>query len=153
MPRQPTAVGTRLQEVVSCLRPAIVLLGDLSDAFGTPFVPIISSTVDALTSAVETAKANKEQCTGLLEQVHQLIVAIVQLHVRSESTGGTLAPGILRDIGKFTETLQKIYTFVEGQQGGNIFKRIVHHRDLSGLLKDCQAELRYAFDAFKVIHP
>ncbi|KAJ7763345.1 hypothetical protein B0H16DRAFT_1455203 [Mycena metata] len=153
MPRQPTAVGTRLQEVVSCLRPAIVLLGDLSDAFGTPFVPIISSTVDALIGAVETAKANKEQCTGLLEQVHQLIVAIVQLHVRSESTGGTLAPGILRDIGKFTETLQKIYTFVEGQQGGNIFKRIVHHRDLSGLLKDCQAELRYAFDAFKVIHP
>ncbi|KAJ7032620.1 hypothetical protein C8F04DRAFT_1235227 [Mycena alexandri] len=150
MPRQPTAAETRLREVVSCLHPAIGLLEDLSDAFGTPFVPIISSTVNALIGVVQTAKSNKEDCTSLLEQVHQLIVAIVQLHVRSESTGGTLAPGILRDIGKFTETLQKLYTFVEGQQGGNIFKRIVHHRDLSGLLKDCQAALRYAFDAFKV---
>ncbi|KAJ7187361.1 hypothetical protein C8R46DRAFT_936492 [Mycena filopes] len=69
---------------------------------------------------------------------------------RAESTEVTFTPGTLRDIGKFTETLQKIYTFIDAQKGGSIFKKLIRHKDLSILLKTCQAELRYAVEAFKV---
>jgi hypothetical protein len=40
--------------------------------------------------------------------------------------------------------------FVEAQQDGNIFKRLLRRHEMSQLLKECNAGLSLAFDAFKV---
>jgi hypothetical protein len=50
----------------------------------------------------QTVKWNKDECVRLMENIHELLYTIVDLHIRSK-TGGTLPPGILHHIGKFTE--------------------------------------------------
>jgi hypothetical protein len=47
-------------------------------------------------------KKNKEECIKLMEHVHELLCAIVNLHIKSE-TPGSLSPATLNDVGNFTE--------------------------------------------------
>jgi hypothetical protein len=47
-------------------------------------------------------------------------------------------------------TLHKVYTFVEGQQGGNMFKQLLRQSEMNTLLKECQRGLQQALEVFKV---
>jgi hypothetical protein len=47
-------------------------------------------------------------------------------------------------------TLQKILVFAEAQQGGNKIRQFFRQAELARLLKDCQAGLQHAVDAFMV---
>jgi hypothetical protein len=47
-------------------------------------------------------------------------------------------------------TLHKVHTFVEGQQGGNMFKQFLRQSEMNTLLKECQRGLQQALDIFKV---
>jgi hypothetical protein len=47
-------------------------------------------------------KQNKKSCIELMEQAHELLNAIIALHVKSD-TGGVLPPSVLNHIGIFTE--------------------------------------------------
>jgi hypothetical protein len=51
---------------------------------------------------------------------------------------------------KFDRTLQKIYTFVEGQQDGSKIKYFFRQSEMNTLLKDCHYGLDQAFKVFKV---
>lgn len=48
-------------------------------------------------------KKNKDECVRLLENIHDLLYAIIDLHLKSETVGTTLPPATLDQIGKFTE--------------------------------------------------
>ncbi|KAJ7450893.1 hypothetical protein FB451DRAFT_1410208 [Mycena latifolia] len=98
----PTVVQTRLDNISTCLALAVGTLDDLSDAFGTPFLSVISNTVLSLITAVKGVKRNKDECTELMENIHQIIYAIVHLHIKAEPQG-ELQPAMLHYIGKFTE--------------------------------------------------
>ena len=50
-------------------------------------------------------KKNKDDCIKLIENVHELLYAIVNLHMKSE-TPGSLSPAMLYHVGKFTEYVQ-----------------------------------------------
>jgi hypothetical protein len=119
MPRRPTAAEFRVDSVVAGLKPTIPLLTELTDAFGTPFLPAISVTIASLVTGIQvqqtgkqfrqfnflilqTIKKNKEECVGLLEDIHGVLYAIVGLHIKSE-TPGSIPPTILHYIGRFTE--------------------------------------------------
>jgi ribonuclease BN (tRNA processing enzyme) len=105
-----------------------------------------------------------------MEQTHELLNAILIVHIKSD-TGGQLPPSVLTHIGKFTEyiaclgkqklclvlttairTLHKIYTFVKAQQNGSRVKKFFHHGEMSTLLKDCKAGLQQGFEFFQVWH-
>lgn len=60
MPRQPTATESRVSKIISALEPAITLLEEINDAFGTPFVQAISNTTHALITAVQVMNAKIE---------------------------------------------------------------------------------------------
>jgi hypothetical protein len=49
-------------------------------------------------------KRHKDECIHLMERIHQIVYAIVDLHIHSE-TAGSLHPVILDHIGRFTEYL------------------------------------------------
>ncbi|KAJ6514150.1 hypothetical protein DFH09DRAFT_1099705 [Mycena vulgaris] len=150
MPRHTSATETRLNNVIIGLTPAIELLRELHDAFSTPFVPIIATTALKLIEVVQEVKMNKNQCLLLMENIHVILYAIIQLHLKSES-GGTLPPTTLKHVGKFTETLYKILTFVEAQQDANRIK--LFFRYTATLFKDCRAGLEQALDVFKIFQP
>ncbi|KAJ7495286.1 hypothetical protein FB451DRAFT_1213756 [Mycena latifolia] len=148
MSRQASVADIRLDNTIACLFPAIALLNNLADAFGTPFVPAISNTTLSLITAVQNVKKNKDDCIQLLEHIYQLLCAIINLHIRSE-TKGNLPPGTLDHVGKFTETLHKIHTFVEAQQDGSKIRHFFRHTETKTLLGECQAGLQQAFEVFK----
>ncbi|KAJ7462873.1 hypothetical protein FB451DRAFT_1494903 [Mycena latifolia] len=148
MSRQPRVTEIRLNNIIACLTPALALLDELSDTFGTPFVPAISNTTLSLISAVQNVKRNKDDCIQLLENVYQLLYAIINLHIKSE-TKGSLDPATLDHVGKFTETLHKIHTFVEAQQDGSKIMHFFRQIETKTFLGECCAGLQQAFKVFK----
>ncbi|KAJ7447023.1 hypothetical protein FB451DRAFT_1567672 [Mycena latifolia] len=149
MSPHPTVAEIRLNNTITCLAPVITLLNELSDAFGTPFVPAILNTTLSLITAVQNVKKNKEDCIQLLENVYQLLCAIINLHIKSE-TKGNLPPATLDHARKFMETLHKIHTFVEAQQDGSKIKSFFRQTETKTLLSECRVELQEALEAFEV---
>ncbi|KAJ7349609.1 hypothetical protein DFH08DRAFT_806959 [Mycena albidolilacea] len=141
MSHQPNISEVRLINMIDCLKCAVALLHDLHDGFGTPFVLAISSTTESLMTTL--------QCIQLMGNIHGLIYAIVDLHLKSEPVG-TVPPAMLGNIGKFTITLHKIHTFIQAQQDGNKFKYFFRQGEMNNLLKDCHTELQLALKVFKI---
>ncbi|KAJ7921182.1 hypothetical protein B0H13DRAFT_2318751 [Mycena leptocephala] len=148
MPGQPTA-ETRLKKIAAYLTPAVTLLNELNDAFGSSFVHQISQTTLSVINAIENVKRNRDECIHLIENIHHIFYAIVTLHIRS-NIAGSLPPATLDHIGKFTETLHKIHIFVEAQQDGSKIKYFFRQGEMNTLLKDCYSGLNEAFEVFKI---
>ncbi|KAJ7089102.1 hypothetical protein C8R44DRAFT_958249 [Mycena epipterygia] len=151
MPHPPTATEIRLNGIVTTLSAIVPLLDKLSGAFGTSFIQAISSTTVSVMTAVQNVKRNKDECILLVENIHGILYAIIDLHIKSE-TVQSLPPVILDHIGKFTDgrTLHKIHTFVEGQQDGNKIKHFFRQNEMNTLCKDCHTGLEEALKVFKV---
>ncbi|KAJ7339275.1 P-loop containing nucleoside triphosphate hydrolase protein, partial [Mycena albidolilacea] len=96
-----------------------------------------------------TVSKHKDDCVQLLEQIHKLLNAIMILHIKSDACG-EMPIEVLDRVGKFTEILHKIYTFVEAQQKGNRLKSFFRQGEISTLLKDCQAGLQQSFEFFQI---
>ncbi|KAJ7472960.1 hypothetical protein B0H11DRAFT_2195851 [Mycena galericulata] len=155
MPHQPTITETRINNIIIGLKPAVTLLNEIHDAFGTPFVQAISNTTLSLITIIQNVKKNKDECIQLMESIYQVLYGIVNLHIVSE-TAGSLPPTVLNDLGKFTEygfsltTLKyMMHTFVEAQHDGNRIKSFFRQTEMNTLLKECQAGVKHALEMFK----
>ncbi|KAJ7763293.1 hypothetical protein B0H16DRAFT_1804266 [Mycena metata] len=149
MPREDPATEARIHELTACLAPAVTLLEELNNAFGPPFIQPIVKTVQALITGVQNVKRNKDECFQLVEGIHQVVYPIIHLHLKSDDAG-SLAPEVLDKIAQFTDTLHKIYTFLEIQQDGNKIKQFFRQSEANKLLKDCHTGLDQAIENFKV---
>ncbi|KAJ7845093.1 hypothetical protein B0H13DRAFT_1908531 [Mycena leptocephala] len=159
----PSPTHIRLNNIVTYLTLTANTVEILATTLATPFLEAISNTTQSLLKHVQimTAnlsqlsqiiKQNKKICTELLEQTYKLLKAVLMVHVELE-TGGQLPPSVLNHMGKFTETLHKIHTFVEAQQNGSKVKNFFHQGEMSTLLKDCEAGLQQGFVVFQVDMP
>ncbi|KAJ7831781.1 hypothetical protein B0H14DRAFT_3713155 [Mycena olivaceomarginata] len=141
MPHQPTLTEIRITNINTCLTAALTLLNELNDAFGPPFVHLISNTILALISAVQDVKKNKEDCLQLMENIHKVLDCWGPSH-RDH-------PGH-RGIHKHFEDSAQIYTFVKAQQDGNKIKQLLRQSEMNALLKGCQDGLNHALEVFQV---
>ncbi|KAJ7123554.1 hypothetical protein C8R44DRAFT_735200 [Mycena epipterygia] len=148
MSPRTTLSETRMDNIVACLTPVIPLLTEFSDAFGTPFIPAIVNTTLSLITLVQNVKKNKEECIQLMENIHELLYAVVNLHIKSE-TASSLPPAILSVIGELMETLHKVHAFMEAQQDGNKIKHFFRQSEMKTLLNECHTGLKQAVDVFK----
>ncbi|KAJ7838033.1 hypothetical protein B0H14DRAFT_3141268 [Mycena olivaceomarginata] len=149
MPRQSTVTEIRLNNIKGCLTPALTLLKELNDAFGPPFIQPIANTIECLIDMVQNVKRNKDECAQLVENIHPVLYTIINLHLKAE-TVESLSPEMLNNIGKFMETLHKIYTFLQGQQDGNRFKYLFRNNEVQKLFRECHAGLDQAVEVFEV---
>ncbi|KAF7334538.1 hypothetical protein MVEN_02283600 [Mycena venus] len=149
MPAPPSETQVRLHNLIVCLEATADTIKILAQSVDTPFLGAISNTIQSLLKNIETVKQNKTSCIELVDQTHELLKAIILVHVKSD-TSGELPPNVLNNIGRFTETLYKIHTFVEAQQNGSIVKKFFHQGEMSALLKDCKAGLQQGLDFFRV---
>ncbi|KAJ7182345.1 P-loop containing nucleoside triphosphate hydrolase protein [Mycena crocata] len=147
MPAQPTSTQSRLDNIIRHSTAALNTLEVLARFLETPFLESISKTVRSLLTAAENIKQNKSDCFQLLEQTHQLLSAIVSLHIKSTS-GFDLPLSMLNHLGKFTDTLYKVHTYVEAQQDKNKFRQFFRQGEMNTLLKACNDGLHEAFDVF-----
>ncbi|KAF7362916.1 hypothetical protein MVEN_00642500 [Mycena venus] len=149
MPPRNDVTQLRLKNIAACLDPTLTTLGLISDTLDTPFLRPISNTVSSLLTAVQNVRQNKAECIGMMEHIHKLLYSIICLHISSD-TGGELSPSNLQHLGKFTDTLHKIYTFVEAQQEKSRIKQFFRQSEMAALLKGCHAGLAQALEAFKI---
>jgi hypothetical protein len=108
----------RLENITTCLNAAVTTVEVVSKELNTPFLAPIVSTMWSLLSTVQVyfshsgtlkltnthkkIKKNKDACTEMLEQIHQLLYGIIQVHITS-NTGGELTPKMLNNLGQFAE--------------------------------------------------
>ncbi|KAJ7896137.1 hypothetical protein B0H13DRAFT_2523447 [Mycena leptocephala] len=149
MPPQPTVATIRLNNITTCLNLTICTLEALASSLKSPLLTAMANTTHSLLKNMQIVKQNKNECNQLMEQTYELLNAILIVHIKSD-TGGELPPSVLTHIGKFTETLHKIHTFVEAQQNGSKVKKFFHQGEMSTLLKDCRAGLQQGFEVFQV---
>ncbi|KAJ6538371.1 hypothetical protein DFH09DRAFT_1283417 [Mycena vulgaris] len=151
MPRQPIAIEIRLNNILKCFTIAADSLEVLAKTFKSPFLEPISNTAKSLLTAVQTVRQNKSDCAQLLEETYGVLCAIVSLHMKPE-TGPDLSPSMLNHLGRVTETIFKIHTFVEAQQDKSKIRHFFRQGGMSKLLKDCNMGLQEALDSFKLQH-
>ncbi|KAF8144184.1 hypothetical protein K438DRAFT_1783056 [Mycena galopus ATCC 62051] len=149
MPRHATVAETNLDRITTHLTVALPLLNELHDAFGPPFILSIVNTIQALINSVQNVKQNKRECARLMDGMHEVLYAIVKLHMESEIPG-SLPLSIVNNIGKFIETLHKIYTFVEAQKQGNRIKHFFRNNEIKKLLQECHIGLKQAQEVFQI---
>ncbi|KAJ6596308.1 hypothetical protein DFH09DRAFT_1305205 [Mycena vulgaris] len=101
MPPSIFDTRTRMDRTITWLTAAVDSLGILCVTCKTPFLQAICITTRSLLSSVETVKKNKTECIQLMEQIHEVVYVIIDLHVKSG--GEELPPSILSQMGEFTE--------------------------------------------------
>ncbi|KAJ7457707.1 hypothetical protein FB451DRAFT_588367, partial [Mycena latifolia] len=148
-PLQPDAPQIRLNKILTALSAAVTTLYKVSASLRTPFLEPISNTMQSLLTTVQTVKRNQDDCTQMLEKIHDLLYAIICVHIKSD-TSGELPPNILNNLGKFTETLHKIHIFVEAQQEKSKIKQFFLQGEMRTLLKACNMGLDQSLEAFKI---
>ncbi|KAF7350328.1 hypothetical protein MVEN_01337300 [Mycena venus] len=150
MPRQTTVSVDRLNGIIACLVPAITVLRDLHGVFETPFIQVIVETTLSLINTVKTAKRNKSESAELLENIHEILYCIIGILLKSENVG-SLPPAMLEHLGRFTHTINQIYTFIEARQDRNTIQNLLRRSEMNTLLQDCRAGLQQASEIFKAI--
>ncbi|KAJ7735191.1 hypothetical protein B0H16DRAFT_1765411, partial [Mycena metata] len=148
--REDPATEAHIHKLTACLAPAVALLEELNDVFGLSFIQPIVKTAQALIAGIQNVKRNKDDCFQLVEGIHQVLYQIIHLHLKSE-IAGSLLPSVLDKIAEFTDTLHKIYTFIEIQQDGNKIRQFFRQSEANKLLKDCHTGLDQAIETFKVL--
>ena len=118
MPSKFAITQIRLENIVTSLNTAVATVELVSKGLKTPFLEPIVNTMWSLLSTVQVGfshsgalevtnphqkiKKNKDVCTEMLEQIHKLLYAIIQVHITSK-TGGELTPKMLDNLGQFAE--------------------------------------------------
>ncbi|KAJ6582208.1 hypothetical protein B0H19DRAFT_1061649 [Mycena capillaripes] len=146
---QPTVTQIRLSNITMCLGVTANTLKILTVNLKTPFLATILNTTVSLLNHLQTAKQNKNTCIRLMEQTYELLNGLISLHIKSAEKQD-FPPDVLNHIGKLTETLHKIHTFLEAQQNGSRFKKFFQVGQMSTLLKECEAGLQQGLDFFQI---
>ncbi|KAJ7459376.1 hypothetical protein FB451DRAFT_1372067 [Mycena latifolia] len=149
MPVPPTATQIQLNKIVVSLNAAVITLDVISDSMKTAFLQPILNTLHSLLIAVQTIKRNEDECTQILKRIHELIYAVIWVHLKSD-TVGELSPTMLNNLGKFTETLHKIHTYIEAEQEKSKIKQFFRQGEMRTLLKACHTGLEQTLEVFKI---
>ncbi|KAF7358334.1 NB-ARC domain-containing protein [Mycena venus] len=116
------------------------------DSAKNPFLKGIAGISILLLEMVQTVKANKSQCLDMLEQIHEIIFAIINIL----SDGSVLPPTVLHSLSEFFDTLQKVHAFVRSQVDFSLFRRVLRYSETTALLEDCNVGLQHAIDVFGI---
>ncbi|KAJ7481734.1 hypothetical protein FB451DRAFT_136279 [Mycena latifolia] len=144
-----TTIGTDTQAGRTFDHVAVVVstLREVSDGLDTPFLRTISGVAALILTTVQSVRTNKEECAQMVEDISEIISAIIRLCV---DANGVLPPSILDSIGRFTETLQKFQSFMRTQQDQGKLKRLFKNQENTAQLEECKAALKQALDVFAI---
>lgn len=126
---------------------ACTLLKDIGNASNQPYLQAIASVSLLIMETVKRVKDNKEACVRMTERAYELVCAIINICRDSEAE---LAPAMVRSITQFSETLEKILSFVRSQVKGGFWRRVFRSMEDADLVTECNAGLKHALDVFGV---
>ncbi|KAF7324191.1 hypothetical protein MKEN_00642000 [Mycena kentingensis (nom. inval.)] len=123
------------------------LLQSVGESMNQEKLAIVAASCALLFSTVDTVRTNKTQCMQLLERVHQIVRAIINL---SGDAGRFMNPMMGRAIEQFSGTLTELHGLLRTQATYGLFQRILRHNEIQEALKNCSDALEQALDVFTV---
>ncbi|KAJ7105826.1 hypothetical protein C8R44DRAFT_745484 [Mycena epipterygia] len=126
---------------------ACSLLKDIGNASNQPYLQAIASISLLIMETVQRVEGNKDACVKMTERAYELVCAIINICRDSEAE---LAPAMVRSITQFSETLEKILSFVRSQIKGGFWRRMFRSMEDADLITECNAGLKHALDVFGV---
>ncbi|KAK7039738.1 NB-ARC domain-containing protein [Favolaschia claudopus] len=145
----PRAAPPRSGQMNNILKYAAIAastLSDISDSTDVPFLRTIATVTVSILTIVQTVKTNQDECMRMVARIEELLSVILRLCAPQNE----LSPATLRNVGSFTDTLQKIHAYVNLQQNTSVFKRFFRQSENAALLAECQAGLAHASDVFEI---
>ncbi|KAJ7453859.1 hypothetical protein FB451DRAFT_1408738 [Mycena latifolia] len=142
-------LGTRGggEQVLQHAGTAARLLLNISDEdSNNPYLKSIAGISILVLDTVQSVKSNRSQCLGMLEKIHEIISALINIC----GDGAVLSPTILRNLSQFFDTLQKVHSYIRSQVDLGLFRRVLRHVETASLLEDCNAGLKQAIDVFQI---
>ncbi|KAJ7736010.1 hypothetical protein DFH07DRAFT_966971 [Mycena maculata] len=97
--------------------------------------------------AVQQVKTNKDDAVRLTTTAFAIIYALINI---CHDTKAKLPPNMVRAVGKFFNTLQRILTYLRNHLGSNVVKRVIHHFEDSTLIAKCNAGLEHTQSIFGI---
>ncbi|KAJ7080705.1 hypothetical protein C8R44DRAFT_754256 [Mycena epipterygia] len=114
---------------------------ELAGLFQVPFLGLATTLTFSILKSIESVKGNKKDYIQMAEQIHEILCAIIGIYTTSGSHG--IVPlALIKDISKFTQTLQNIYTAMRAQEGLGIIKKLFKQSETTLRLQTCAAELQ-----------
>ncbi|KAJ7249967.1 hypothetical protein C8J57DRAFT_1723780 [Mycena rebaudengoi] len=123
---------------------------NIADTAQVPFLHSTATVALSILKGIEMAKSNREENVEIIEQIHEILCIIVQLHSTSEIKG-VLPMALLYDIAKFTEELEKLFTVINRQQKGTFgkIKGFFRQPEAAERLDTCKQELSRMVKLFR----
>ncbi|KAJ7046392.1 hypothetical protein C8F04DRAFT_1064144 [Mycena alexandri] len=141
--------ATKLADLIEYTSFAASTLGEIARSAQIPFLLTAASLSSMILDFVRASRTTKQHSIQMVEQIHEILFAIISLY--SETVvARILPPSLLHDISKFTETLQKIYSFMQAQQGMGKIKQLLNHTDSTLQLDAYRAGLQDAMHALRI---
>ncbi|KAJ7104904.1 hypothetical protein C8R44DRAFT_807253 [Mycena epipterygia] len=112
-----------------------------------PYLQAMATVSLLIMEMIQCVKDTEQAGVKMAERSYQLVCAIINICHDSEAD---LAPTMIRNIAQFSETLEKILTFVRGQVKGSFWRRILRSMEDADLIAECNAGLKHASDVFGV---
>ncbi|KAJ7174697.1 P-loop containing nucleoside triphosphate hydrolase protein [Mycena filopes] len=139
----------RLTDLLEYTLLAASTLTEIARSIEIPFLLTAASLTSMILEFVRESKTTKQYTIQIVEQIHEILCAIIGLY--SENVvSQMLPPSLLYDIGRFTDTLQKIYTFMKRQGDMGKIQQLLKHADNALQLDACKAGLQAAMDALRI---
>ncbi|KAJ6526740.1 hypothetical protein B0H19DRAFT_1275590 [Mycena capillaripes] len=145
-PHHSLSRNAKYTSILNRVTAAASALQDVSRSFQVPFIQAISALSFAIVAVVQSSKVQKQEYARLVEQIHGILWAIIDLCITSESAD-FLSPSILHNMGNFTQTLEKMHSLMEAQLTMGKFKRLLRGGNTQGL-EECKNEMTNALEAF-----
>ncbi|KAJ7264244.1 hypothetical protein C8J57DRAFT_1624734 [Mycena rebaudengoi] len=140
---------TQLENLIQYTAVAASTVEEIAGSFQIPFLTSATTLAFSILKCVEAARSNKDEWMIMVEQIHEILCTIATLCSKSEIKG-VLPTALLYDIAKFTETLQKVFTFLKAQQKMGKIKQLFKQPDNARQLDICKQELDKAIGMFRV---
>ncbi|KAJ7241383.1 hypothetical protein C8J57DRAFT_1477758 [Mycena rebaudengoi] len=112
-------------------------------------VPFLGGAATMTLSIVETLKSSQDEATEIMEQIHEILAAVIVVY-EATKVDGVLPPAILSEIANFVETLRKIHVYFKAKQGMGRLKRLLNLTENGNEVKACKAELEKTLDTFRL---
>ncbi|KAJ7235592.1 P-loop containing nucleoside triphosphate hydrolase protein [Mycena rebaudengoi] len=142
-------VSIQLENLIQYTTSTASTVKEIAGSFQIPFLASATTLTLSILKCVESIKSNRDEWMIMVEQIHEILCTIAKLCSTSEIQG-VLPTAVLYDIAIFSETLQKIFTFLKVQQKMGKIKQLFKQSDNAERLEICKQELNKAVEMFRV---
>ncbi|KAJ7494215.1 hypothetical protein B0H11DRAFT_2003702 [Mycena galericulata] len=120
---------------------------DISQSTNIPYFQAIAAMSSLILDTVQQVKTNKDEAARLATAAYSIIYALIDI---CHDTKADLPPSMVRAVGQFFETLQKILAYLRNHLGSGLVKRVMRRLEDSALIADCNAGLEHARNVFGI---